>query len=382
MNYKLDEHGKFSEDNDLISSIDEWYDNDEFDKIINGILEVPREIWSTDLRRYLISAYNNLEEFHKSWEELEQLKPLCNTPELMAAYHYLSGYIYYKQDREMMAVLCYQRGKEVDPEDESGRDFDSLIKDCRGYIDDELKRLKRLSERINKDVKEACSATPEEDKYELTEEQFTMLLGFLSGIRKIPGTDRALLFDEYFLKLKGKEKKAALDMFENFYGVHDRESFREFFTGYEGCNLSGMYSDIPPYLAGKPNFDVNELNDEGLQAFTNSAEFVKQFVQYLPDAGVLAWDICEKVGFARLAWGCGLIGNTDYCTIMIMLTDQARENFSSFEEYMRSLAFGCGVYMFHTDGWAIVSAIEFMENMMPFLLNGDLVDAKWKSEED
>lgn len=382
MNYNLDENGKFSKNNDLIRSIDEWYDNDEFEKIVNGILEVPRELWSTDLRRDLISAYNNLQQFDNSWRELDELKPLCDTPDLKAAYHYLSGYIYYSQDKEMMAISCYNSGKAADPDDTGERDFDSLIKECREYINDELKRLGRLADRINKDIKEACSAKPESEKFDNTEEQFTMLLGFLPGIRKIPGTDRALLFDEYFLKFEGEEKAAVLSMFDRFYGVHDRESFRDFFTSYSGCNLSNLYNDIPPYLAGKPNFDINELNDTGLEAFMNSAEFMKPFVEYLPDAGVLAWDICEKVGFARFAWSCDLITNTDYCTIMMMLTDQARENFSSFEEYMRSLAFGSGVYMFHTDQWNINDAIKFISTVMPMLLKSDLPHIKWKATEN
>ncbi len=382
MDYKLDENGKISEDNELIRSIDEWYDKDEYDKIVNGILEVPRELWSTDLRRYLISAYNNLEQFDNAWKEIDELEPLCDTPELRAAYHYFCGYIFYSQDKEMMAISCFNEGKAADPEDTAERDFDGLIKECRELIGSELKKLEKFSGDICNDIKYACSSMPDDKKSDITEEEFTMFLGFLPGIRKVPGIEMPLLFEKYFLKYNGEEKQAVLDFFKQMYDVTDRESFRKLFTEYSGCNLSGLYNDIPPYLAGKPNFDVSELNPAGKEAFMNSVEFFKPFVQYLPKAGVLAWDICEKVGFARLAYSCDLIGNTDYCTIMLMLTDQARENFSSFEEYMLSLVFGSGVYMFHIDDWGIVSAMNFMKTMVTFLIKGDLPFIKWKSTED
>ncbi len=380
MDYKLDENGKFSEDNDLIRSIDEWYDKDEYDKIVNGILEVPRELWSTDLRRYLISAYNNLEEFDKSWMELKELKPLCDTPELMAAYYYLSGYIYYRQDKDMMAISCYSDGKAADPEDRGERNFDALIEECREYVDSALKKLGELAKQIDRDIKEACAEKPENEKIKPSEEEFIMYLGFLPGIRKIPGMDHSPGFNDFFMKYEGKDKQCVLDFFKQMYNVTDRESFHELFTKYIGCNISNIYNDVPPYLEGNPRFDISELNDVGKEAFMNSVEFFKPFVQYLPKAGVLAWDICEKVGFARLAYSCDIIGNTDYSTIMLLLTDLAQANFSSFEEYLLSLAFGCGVYMFHMDEWSIVEAMTFMRRMMPLLLQGDLPRMSWKKK--
>ncbi len=382
MNYKLDENGKFSEDNDLIRSIDEWYDKDEFENIVNGILDVPREIWSTKLRRYLISAYNNLERFGDSWRELAELKPLCDTPALTAAYHYFCGYIYYRQDKDMMAISCYNSGKAADPEDKNEFGFDALIEECRGFVENDLKKLGRLAERVNSDIKEKCSLISESEKEKLSEEEFTMYLGFLFGMRQIPGLEHSIGFGKYFRKYEGSDRECVLEFFEKTYGVHDRESFKEFFTGYGAINLSNLYNSVPPYIAGKPEFDVNELNGGGREAFMNSVEFMKPFAQYLPKAGVMAWDISEKVGYARLAYSCDIIGNTDYCTIMLMLTDLARENFSSFEEYLLSLAFGCGVLMFHIDQWSIKSAIAFINNMMPLLLHGDLPKLRWKEKED
>lgn len=246
----------------------------------------------------------------------------------------------------------------------------------------DLEELKALSAKISGDIRAAYGKIPEGEKKELSEEMFTMLLGFLPAMRRIPGTDTALMIDNYFLKLERADKDAALGMFKKFMCVTDRESFREFFTGALDCNLSTLYNDIPAYLAGEPRLDMNELDDTGRETFLKAAEFVKCFVEYLPEAGFLALDISEKVGFARMAWGCDLIGNTDYCTIMLLMTDKARENFSSFEEYMLSLIFGGGAYMFHSGGGNVRGAIEYMSGILPYLVTEELTKYKWKDKED
>ncbi len=379
MDHRLDENGKFSDADELYESLDKWYDNDEYDKIVNSILEIPREHWSTKLWFRLISAYNNLKKFDKAREELELIKPLCVTPKWKAYFYYMHGYIHYREGKDMLAISCYNKGKEADPENLGKFDFDALIKECREYIDKDLKKLGTLSDYIAQDIKEECAKKPDKEKATVSEEEFTMYLGFLPMLRQIPGTNHAPGF-KYFLKYEGEEKQAVLDWFRDMFNITDRESFHDLFTKYAGCNIGNIYNDVPPYLAGKPNFDLSELNGFGKEAFMNSAEFFKPFVKYLPKGGVLAWDISEKVGFARLAYSCDIIGNTDYSKIMMLLTEQAQANFSSFEEYMLSLALGSGVYMFHMDGWNIGGAMEFMRDMVPMILHGDLPHIKWRKK--
>lgn len=384
MNYKLDENGKIADDDAFHKTIDELRDKDDYSGIVDTITAVPREKWSTKLWFRLVSAYCNLDKPDKALEELRLVEPLCDTDELKATFCYMSGYAYYIGDKEMMAISCYNDGKKIDPEDKGEHEWDKMIADCQEYLQETLKLLRELSEHIDRNISRAFAEGTDDQRAEISEEEFTMYLGYLPAIRKIPGTSKGLLFDKenYFLKYEGAEKQAVLDFFENMYGVHDRESFREMFTRYTGCNIMNFYADIPPYLAGEPNFDVAELNDQGREAFFNAVEFFKPFNEYLPEAGVLAWDICEKVGLARLAYSCDIIGNTDYCTIMLMLTDQACEEFSDFEEYMRSLIFGCGVYMFHIDRWDVKGAIEFMNMILPMLLKGDMPVIRWKEKED
>lgn len=384
MNYKLDSNGKIRDDDAIHTTLDGCRDKADYSGIVEAITAVPRENWSTKMWFRLISAYNNLKEFDKAFEELRLIEPFCVTDDLKASRCYMYGYAYFADGKEMVASSCFNDGKAFDPEDKGEHEWDRLIGKCKERVRKSLEDLRRLAERMDADITEVFSQKTEDERDEISEEEFTMYLGYIPALRKIPGTSKGLLFDKenYFLKYEGADKQAVLDFFERMYGVNDRESFREMFTQDDACNLIGMYDDIPAYLAGKPNFDVNGLNDDGKEAFFNSVEFFKPFNEFLPEAGVLAWDICEKVGLARLAYSCDIIGNTDYCTIMLMLTDQARDSFSGFEEYMRSLAFGCGVYMFHTGKWDINGAMEFIRMIMPMLLNGDMPYIRWNMDED
>ena len=83
---------------------------------------------------------------------------------------------------------------------------------------------------------------PYSDKYELSDEEFTMQLGFLPGIRKIPGQEHGLGFKEYFKKYEGEKREQAKEWFGNLFGVTDRGSFIEFFQTNRCCNISRFAS--------------------------------------------------------------------------------------------------------------------------------------------
>ena len=90
-NITLDENGKISDDDKLYESLDKWFDDDEFAKIVEAVLGVPEEQWSVKLRFRLISAYNNLKEFAKSREQLIKIQPECKKPDELARFFYMNG---------------------------------------------------------------------------------------------------------------------------------------------------------------------------------------------------------------------------------------------------------------------------------------------------
>ncbi len=375
----LDENEKISDSDKLYDSLDEWYDNDEFDKIVKAVLDVPEEQWSVKLRFRLISAYNNLKEFKKSREQLKIIHPLCETPAERARFFYMNGYILYMNDKDMAALACFEDGVAVDPDDTSGLDLKSDVKDCIEYINKDLNELHKLAGMICADVDKRCA--DKSKKLEPDDNRLALILGLLTSIRKVPVIDKAPGIDDYFFKFEGKDKETTEKWLEGFFGIKDVESFKKFYRGARGCNLSVMFSDIRAMFSGKPNFNADELDVSGKRAFFNTCTFVKPFYEYLPEVGVLAWDISEKIGICRLAYSCDLIPNSDYCSAMLALTDASKKFFGSAAEYMKSLILGSALYAFSSDEWNIKGAIAFMRQTAALLFQSPMPDIEWTKAE-
>lgn len=378
MKLTLNEKGMISDDDKLYEELDKWHDGEEYDKIVSAVLDIPQEQRSNKLCFRLISAYNNLKQFDKAGEELQRIFPRCEAPVDRARWNYMNGYIFDMNRKELLAMHFYEDALEADPDDTAELGLKKEIGDCQSYIEKDLKKLRGLSEKITKDIKKRYAQMPWSEKYELNDEEFTMQLGFLPAIRKIPGQERGLGFTEYFKKYEGEQREQAKEWLERLFGITDRGSFIEFFQTNRDCNIANLARDVIANLNGKPGFDLSELNKNGRRLFEDVTLFIKIFSEFLPKAGVAAWDMCEKIGFLRHAYAVDYITNTDYCTCMLAIMDDAKANFSSAEEYMLSLAFGSGLYMFLMDDRSISSGLEFMLQTTAFLLHGDIADIRWK----
>lgn len=376
LNFKTDENGKILDDDKIFEKIDEHIDTEKYDSAVSLILSIPRGIWSNKMRFRLICAYNNQKTFEKAEKELAEVRALCESAEDRAKYHYMYGFMCYMNDSEMMARYHYMEAGRTDPEYAQSIDLGDEIIECGEIIDGDLMKFRELSDKINDDIKKRCFQNL--GKTEISDEEFQMLLGFFPGIRKIPGIERPLGFDEYFAKYEGGDILMCLNWFEKFFGIKDEESFFKYIQTDRNINLSRMVFDIAAYATGKPNFDIAELNDIAKADFENNAKFVSAFIKCLPKAGAAAWDIGEKIGFARQAFACGLISNSEYVHGMLSLSDNAKKNFANAEEYMRSLIFGAALYAFNTSQWSIAAARRFVMKMSPLLLQGDLADIKWQ----
>lgn len=375
INFKEDENGKIADSDELFDKIDGLLDNEEYDAAVKEILSIPREKWSNKLRFRLINAYSNQNDLDKARKELDETAALCDTPNDNARCHYLFGYLCEMSDNDIMAREHYRKAAEIDPEYAKEIDLEDDINECAKNVAEALSGFHSLCDKAAAEIKQRCAEATE--KRDIPDEQFQTRLGYFPGIRKLPGFEHCIGFENYFVKYNGKDKENCLKWFGNFYGITDKESFFQHIQNDIGCNNARMVYDVSAYFSGKPNFDVSELDEGGRIIFENVAMFVSAFIGYLPGAGVLAWDLCEKIGFARHAYGCGIISDIDYRIGMRNLSDTAKRNFSSWEEYMISLIFGAALYMFITDEWSISSASDFVSTMLPILLQGDLAELQW-----
>lgn len=378
--FKEDENGKIVDSDELFDKIDGQIDNDEFEAVVSEILSIPREKWSNKLRFRLICAYNNLGEFDKSEEVLGEAAKNIASPNDAARCNYYRGHMCFMNDREIMARKNYMKAAELDPEYAKEIDLEDDINECNRIISEDLAGFHALGASVCEDIKKRFAKSSE--KRDISDEEFQTRLGFFPGIRKIPGFEHPMGFEKYFDEYKGEDRENCLKWFDDLYGITDSESFFRHIQTNLGCNLERTIYDVAAYLVGKPNFDIEKLDEVGRFAFESTSLFTGAFMEYLPKAGVLAWDISEKIGFARHAHSCGIISNEDYCKGMLVLSDKARKGFSSWEDYMLSLIFGAGLYMFIMEEWSISAAGKFVLNMLPFLLNGDLADVVWRGTED
>ncbi|MCM1167531.1 MAG: DUF1266 domain-containing protein [Ruminococcus sp.] len=375
----LDENGKVSDGDAIYDDLDKWFDEDEFGKIAEAVLAVPEEQWSVKLRFRLISAYNNMKEFARSREQLVKIQPECKKPDEIARFCYMNGYILFMNDKEMAALAYFENGVAADPDDTCGLDIKSDVKDCAEYVEKDLNELHRLAGMICADVDKRCAQSPQ--KLKPDDERLALILGSLSAVRKVPGVDKALGTESFFFKFDDSEKKIVAKWLGEQFGIKDAESFKKFYREARGCNISVMFSDIRALFSGKPNFNADELEPGGKRAFFNTCTFVKTFYEFLPEVGVLAWDVSEKIGFCRLAFACGIIPNSDYVSAMLAITDASRKYFDSAAEFVKSLILGSALYMFSLDEWNIKRAISFMRQTATVLFQSPMPDIEWAGSE-
>ena len=123
---------------DLLSRLEQWHQEDEYQKIID-CLETLSHTQALDytLTCQLARAYNNIanSESEEFTAQLKRAEELLRSVEAEGTddslWHFRLGYSLFYQDREQEALACFRRTQELDPED---GDTEYFIKECEKYI--------------------------------------------------------------------------------------------------------------------------------------------------------------------------------------------------------------------------------------------------------
>lgn len=367
----------FIPDNEPIyDTLDKLYDEDKFDEIIEEITKIPRKNWSNKLWFRLIGAYNSAGKFGEATQELQKIFPRCQSHGDIARYWYQRGYICYKTDHEFAAKHLYERGLAADPDDELN--LRSEIEECGGYILDDLHKLAEIARRVKATLIKHCAPAPGIVKYRVSEEEFSLRLGYLSAIRRIPGTEYGLGFDDFLKKFSNNEKPIVREFLKRNFKITGKKSLDELCGGSMSYNLSMVLHNVCSQVMGKPDFDVSALDNNGRELFSDLTVFFSYIAEFLPErGGIAAWDISEKIGFARNSYACDLISEGEYRAVIAEQTGYAKKYFSGFDEYLTSLVIGGGTFMFIEDNRSVKSAIAYINSIMPLVLEGDVPDIMW-----
>lgn len=321
----------------------------------------------------LVEGYIKQKDYKNAEKVLAEIGNLCETSSDRARYCYLRGRVCYESDYIIIAKRFYNEALRLDSGYAEWTNVNSDIELCDKVFEGELLAFHETCGNIMKRIKVRCAENKKQEK--LSDEDFAMRLGIIPATRKIPGVSKVLGIDDFFGKYDENDKKACLKWLEESYGITDVDSFFDYVGSADSC-ISPMAGDVLAYLNGR--FDANELDGDGRYIFEMTVRFVRQFAEYLPkDDCVHAWDIGEKIGFARQGYRCGILSNSEYVNGMSVMSDEAKRRFSGWEEYMTSLIFGAALYMFNADNWSVSSAVEYISALKPLLLDSDLPDTEW-----
>lgn len=377
--FELDKNGHILDSDPIYEDLYKWHENDEYDKILETIYAIPHKYWSNRLWFRVISALNNKKEFDKARIEIEKIKKRCESPADQAKLYYMLGYGFYMEDKEIKALNLFHKALKVDPDNTAELDLYESCKDCEKYINRHLKKLDSMSYTISEMINEFTHQTSEEDKEILNEDEFIMMLSFIPSIRRCSNITQTLQLEDLSFKYDDEQKKLVKEWLRQNYGVKNSSTLSEAFETL--FHIGKRFDDIIAYTLGKPNFDLNELSEKGFQAWNAGIMFAEKAIRYAPKGGLMAWDISEKIGLARHAYACDLISKNTLISIVNKEMNEAIKRYSSWEEYLKSVVFGAGFFMFFSEDFNIVKSIDFMQTITSTLLKSDIAKKEWHNIE-
>lgn len=105
---------------DLLAQLDKWHEEDEFQEIVDAIMEIPAEDREYVLINHLGRAMNNLERYE---EAIEQFITIEEEGKDDSLWHYRIGLAYYYLDQYDDASREFEISDQLDPGDEDTLEF-------------------------------------------------------------------------------------------------------------------------------------------------------------------------------------------------------------------------------------------------------------------
>lgn len=104
----------------LLAQLEEWHEEDEFEEIVDTIMEVPAEDRDYVLISHLGRAMNNLERYE---EAIEQFLTVAEEGKDDPLWHYRMGVAYYYSEQYDDALKAFEMADQLDPGDEDTLEF-------------------------------------------------------------------------------------------------------------------------------------------------------------------------------------------------------------------------------------------------------------------
>ena len=104
----------------LLKQLQEWHEQDEYQKIVDAIKAIPKEKWDYDMISHLARAYNNLEKYQDAITLLQSIRIQGLSDPL---WHFRMGYAYYYLDEIPLAMEEFEQVLKDNPDDQDAKLF-------------------------------------------------------------------------------------------------------------------------------------------------------------------------------------------------------------------------------------------------------------------
>ncbi|MCT2194772.1 SMI1/KNR4 family protein [Paenibacillus sp. p3-SID1389] len=111
---------------ELLEQLQTWHEEDEYEKIVQAVMDVPEEERDYQLISHLGRALNNLERYE---EAVEQFLKIADEGQDDPLWHYRIGLAYYYLDRYDEARIAFETADRLEPGDEDTLEFLSWIEE-------------------------------------------------------------------------------------------------------------------------------------------------------------------------------------------------------------------------------------------------------------
>lgn len=105
---------------ELITQLNKWHENDEYQKIVDEIITIPTPLVDDELAVHLGRALNNLGRYKDALKWFNKIDEEGRNNPL---WHFRVGYAHYYLDQNEEAVKEFEIAHQMDPEDEDTLEF-------------------------------------------------------------------------------------------------------------------------------------------------------------------------------------------------------------------------------------------------------------------
>lgn len=141
----------------LFEQLQRCHNDDEHDKIVEAILNIPLEQRNYELIGLLARAYNNLEEYN---EAIEQLLKVKNQGKKDALWLFRLGYAYFYLEDFKQALTIFEKCKEINPDEQ---DIDLFINMTNASLFNDFQEFNDIESKTNQTSEDYTSIISNED---------------------------------------------------------------------------------------------------------------------------------------------------------------------------------------------------------------------------